>query len=157
MTGRTDHGDQDVARTVPVTALAVGLVVLLATTWLVPTGGPEQAVHDFAGARTGLGLFDGPWQSTEPLAEWTAVAGVAIYIAAAIAVLLAAHARPRIPMMAACVGLAATVVVLSGKPGPVESVEWDYAWQSPPYLACALWLVLIIVTGTRSADARSAR
>lgn len=140
----------------PVAAgLAVGLLVLLATTWLVPTGSEEQVVHDFAGARTGLGLLAGPWQSTEPVRQWLGVAAVAVYVVCVLVALFAVHASPRwVPVVAAGLGLVATLVVLGTKPGAVESVDWAYAWRSPPYVAAALWALLAAVTGQRAAAAR---
>lgn len=135
--------------TAVVVVLGCATLLLLATTWLVPSGTYTQAAHFFADARTGLGMLDGPWQSTESGREWIGKIALLGYIVSAITVLASASSGRWVSTVASCVGLASTVAVLAAKPGDVDATDWEYAWQAPPYLACGFWLGLIAFTGSR--------
>jgi sugar phosphate permease len=147
-----DAAMQDLRVAAVESAFAVGLLVLLAATWLTPSP-PDEL--QFYGPRTGLGLLDGEvWTEDEMFAQTMAIAGLLVYIAAAI-IALATVEGGRVPVIAAAAGLVATIGVVLAKPGNDAPVTyWDFAWQAPPYIACAFWVVLICLAGWRSSHGR---
>lgn len=147
-----DAAIQDLRVAAVEAAFAVGLLALLAVTWLTPSPPDELQFH---GPRTGLGLLDGEvWTADENLAQTVAIAGLLIYIAAAV-IALATIEGGRVPVIAAAAGLAATIGVVLAKPDNDAPVAyWDFAWQAPPYIACAFWVVLICLAGWRLSDDR---
>jgi sugar phosphate permease len=148
-----DAAMQDLRVAAVQAAFAVGLLALLATTWLTPSP-PDEL--EFVGPRTGLGLLDGDvWTEDERFAQTVAIAGLLVYISAAV-IALATVEGGRRPVIAAATGLMATIGVVLAKPNNDASVAyWDFAWQAPPYIACAFWVVLISLAGQRLFDSRS--
>jgi hypothetical protein len=149
---RKDAAMQDLRVAATEAAFAVGLLALLAATWLTPSP-PDEL--EFYGPRSGLGLLDGEvWSEDEGFAQTVAIAGPLIYIVAAV-ITLATFEGGRVPVIAAAAGLLATIAVVLAKPindAPVE--YWNFAWQAPPYIACTFWAVLICLACWRLSNGR---
>jgi hypothetical protein len=120
-------------------ATAVGLLVLLGTTWLEQTlvlDGPEFRVTQW----TGLELFNHDRHAVSSIA-------LVLYFCAIVGAVVRPAQRST-SILAAIVGLATTLLLFLITPRHriIDGVPYLDHWLPTPFLAIALWVALIAIT-----------